>query len=157
MDWNAPTLWWLATGALVAVEMTTGTFYLLMLALGCAAGAIAAHAGWAVTPQLVIAALVGGGATAMWHWRRMQMPHGQPAASNADVQIDIGQQLQVPGWNTDGTARVAYRGAQWAVRLMAGHTAVAGPHVIVAVHGAELQLVPAGTAAAAAPLTAAAR
>jgi membrane protein implicated in regulation of membrane protease activity len=143
MDWNAPTLWWLATGALVAVEMTTGTFYLLMLALGSAAGALAAHLGWAATPQLVLAAVVGGGATALWHFKRLQAPSTAPAASNADVQIDIGQQLHVPGWNTDSTARVPYRGASWAVRLAPGHTAAAGLHVIVAMQGSELQVVPA--------------
>ena len=36
MEWNAPMLWWLATGGLVAAELATGTFYLLMLALGLA-------------------------------------------------------------------------------------------------------------------------
>ena len=39
------TLWWLAAGAAVIVELLTGTFYLLMLTLGLAAGALAAHAG----------------------------------------------------------------------------------------------------------------
>ena len=45
MDWNASTGWWLAAGVLVVAELATGTFYLLMLALGLAAGALAAHAG----------------------------------------------------------------------------------------------------------------
>ena len=39
------TLWWLLAGAAVAVELLTGTFYLLMLGIGVAAGALAAHAG----------------------------------------------------------------------------------------------------------------
>ena len=64
MDWNTPTLWWLATGALVAAELATGTFYLLMLALGAACGALAAHLGFASTAQVAAAALVGGGAAA---------------------------------------------------------------------------------------------
>ena len=58
------TLWWLLAGAAVAVEMLTGTFYLLMLALGMVAGALAAHAGASAPMQLVVAALVGGGAVA---------------------------------------------------------------------------------------------
>ena len=37
------TLWWLLAGGIVAAELLTGTFYLLMLALGVAAAAIAAH------------------------------------------------------------------------------------------------------------------
>ena len=39
------TLWWLLAGAAVALELFTGTFYLLMLAVGMAAAALAAHAG----------------------------------------------------------------------------------------------------------------
>ncbi len=42
MDWNAWTFWWVAGGVLVAAELATGTFYLLMLALGCGAAAVAA-------------------------------------------------------------------------------------------------------------------
>ena len=49
MDWHASTVWWLITGGLVAAELATGTFYLLMLALGAAAAAVAAHLGLAST------------------------------------------------------------------------------------------------------------
>jgi len=42
--WNGSTLWWVIAGTLVALELATGTFYLLMLALGAAAGALAAVA-----------------------------------------------------------------------------------------------------------------
>jgi hypothetical protein len=51
MDLSASTLWWLATGALVVLELTSGTFYLLMLALGAAAGALAAHLGCPPPPR----------------------------------------------------------------------------------------------------------
>ena len=33
------TIWWILTGSLVIAELLTGTFYLLMLAIGAAAGA----------------------------------------------------------------------------------------------------------------------
>ena len=49
------TLWWLATGAAVAVELATGTFYLLMFALGLAAAALATHAGLGMSTQFVVA------------------------------------------------------------------------------------------------------
>ncbi|MES6050819.1 hypothetical protein U6S05_12095, partial [Cutibacterium acnes] len=65
------TVWWLLAGVAVAAELTSGTFFLLMLALGAAAGALAAHAGLGLSGQLVTAALVGGGAVAVWmRWRR---------------------------------------------------------------------------------------
>jgi len=49
MDWNLAPVWWIATGVLIAVELATGTFYLLMLAVGAAAGAMAAHLGLGLT------------------------------------------------------------------------------------------------------------
>ena len=45
MDLSSASLWWVAAGIAVAVELATGTFYLLMIALGLAAAAIAAHLG----------------------------------------------------------------------------------------------------------------
>ena len=48
MDISMATFWWVLAGAAVAVELATGTFYLLMIALGLAAGAIAAHLGLSV-------------------------------------------------------------------------------------------------------------
>jgi membrane protein implicated in regulation of membrane protease activity len=142
LDWNAPTLWWLTAGVLVAAELATGTFYLLMLALGCVAGALAAHAGAALSTQLVSAALLGGGATVAWHFNRLRRPPAAPTESNRDVNLDIGQQVQVPEWAGDGTARVHYRGAAWSVRLADGAAAAPGPHVIVAVRGSELRVAP---------------
>jgi membrane protein implicated in regulation of membrane protease activity len=142
LDWNAPTLWWLTAGVLVAAELATGTFYLLMLALGCAAGALAAHAGFGFSAQLVTAAVLGGGSTVAWHLKRQRQPPDAPTESNRDVNLDIGQHVQVPGWSGDGTARVHYRGAAWSVRLADGAPAAPGPHVIVAVHGSELRVAP---------------
>jgi membrane protein implicated in regulation of membrane protease activity len=145
LDWSASTLWWLAGGALVAAELATGTFYLLMLALGCVAGAVAAHAGLAATPQVVVAALLGGGATLAWHLRRARRPRAAPAESNPDVNLDIGGHVQVDRWAGDGSARVHYRGSSWSVRLAHGGTALPGEHVIVAVHGSELHVAPVKT------------
>ncbi len=135
MDWSAATLWWIAAGVLVAVELATGTFYLLMLALGCVAGALAAHAGGGATAQVVGAALLGGGATVAWHLKRSRQPAPLPSDTNRDVQQDVGRTLQVPEWGHDGTARVNYRGAAWSVRFAGDGPPAPGEHVIVAVDG----------------------
>jgi membrane protein implicated in regulation of membrane protease activity len=142
LDWHASTLWWLAGGALVAAELATGTFYLLMLALGCAAGALAAHLGLGATPQIVVAALVGAGATWAWHLKRGREPKAAPAASNRDVNLDIGQTVRVAAWLPDGTARVPYRGATWSVRWAGSGAPVAGDCTIVALNGNELRVTP---------------
>lgn len=143
MDWNAPTWWWLAAGGLVAAELMTGTFYLLMVALGCVAGALTAHAGAGTSAQLAVAALVGAGATATWHWRRARAPRSASVDRNPDANIDIGQTVFVDAWGGDGTTRVAYRGSHWTARLARGAAPGPGPHVIVGVQGNQLELSPA--------------
>jgi membrane protein implicated in regulation of membrane protease activity len=140
MDTSLATGWWIAAGILVAAELATGTFYLLMLALGCVAGALGAHAGLASTAQLVTGAVVGAGATALWHWRRLRMPQSAPSQSNRDVNLDIGQTVKVESWADDGTARVSYRGAAWSVKYVGEASPQPGPHVIVGVEGSQLQV-----------------
>jgi membrane protein implicated in regulation of membrane protease activity len=143
MDISPWTFWWVAAGIAVAVELATGTFYLLMLALGFAAGAVAAHLGLPGTGQVAAAALVGGGATALWRWRRARQPDALPAAGNRDVNLDIGDHVQVEQWSADRTTRVQHRGSVWAARLAPGAAAAPGRHVIAAVEGNWLVLAPA--------------
>src|SRR5215207_1029178 len=95
------TIWWLLAGVAVAVELVTGTFYLLMIAVGFIAGAIAAHLGLGLAGQIVAAAVVGGGAVAAWHWHRGKSPAPLPANANRDVNLDIGEPVQVTQWNPD--------------------------------------------------------
>jgi membrane protein implicated in regulation of membrane protease activity len=142
MESSPATLWWLIAGVLVAAELATGTFYLLMLALGAGAGAVAAHAGAGITAQIVAAALVGGGATAGWHFKRARHPRSAPAEANRDVILDIGQTLTIEAWQPDGTARANYRGAAWSVRYAGAGTPAPGPHRIVAVRGNQLVVQP---------------
>ena len=143
MDISPSTLWWLLAGIVVVAELTTGTFYLLMVALGFAAAALAAHAGLAGAWQLVTAAVVGGGATALWHWKRATYPQSAPARENRDVNLDVGERVRVVAWEADGTARVQYRGSTWSARLQPGAAATPGEHRVTAVEGNWLVLAPA--------------
>ena len=111
------TIWWLLAGTAVAVELATGTFYLLMLGIGMAAAAIAAHLGLSVTGQILMAAVVGGGAVALWHLQIERQPKAAQANANPDVHIDIGESVFVEKWNADGTTSVKYRGANWTAIL----------------------------------------
>lgn len=155
MDLSAPTLWWVLAGVLVAVELATGTFYLLMIALGAAGAALVAHAGAGATAQVAAAALVGGGATALWHLRRARAPRSAPAQANRDVNLDIGSAVHVAHWAADGSARVTYRGAAWQARYAGSGAPAPGAHVIVSVEANRLGLAPA--AATQAPSSAPAR
>jgi membrane protein implicated in regulation of membrane protease activity len=142
MSVSAATMWWVLAGILVAVELAIGTFYLLMIALGLAAAAVAAHLGMPLPGQIATAAFIGGGATALWHWRRYRNPRSAPASSNRDVNLDIGAHVQVDEWAADRTTRVSYRGAGWPARLAPGATPTAGQHEVVAVEGNWLVLSP---------------
>jgi len=142
MDWSDATAWWIVAGVLVAAELATGTFYLLMLALGAAAAAVAAHLGMAFSGQLLAAALIGGGAVAGWHVKRRGEPAALPASENRDVNLDIGETVHVAAWDAEGAAQVSYRGANWAVRYAGSGTPQPGAHVIHAVDGNRLLLEP---------------
>ena len=132
------TIWWLLVGTAVAVELATGTFYLLMLAIGLAAGALAAHVGAPLAAQLIAAAVVGGGAVAGWHLKRGKRPDEPIASANRDVNLDIGEVVQIDAWNRDGTASVKYRGANWTVIPVEGAIPVTGPHRVREVVGNRL-------------------
>lgn len=140
MTWDQSTAWWVATGLLVVLELTSGTFYLLMLAIGTAAGALGAHAGLTFPGQLLAAAAVGGAAVTLWHRRRLARPAGPPAAENPDMNLDIGSHVHVRGWGADRHARVHYRGSVWGARYAGTSEPAPGDHVIVAVEGPLLVL-----------------
>ena len=97
------TLWWIVTGILVALELTTGTFYLLMLAIGTMAGALAAHAGAGPIAQMVLAALLGGGAVVACYLVRRRRPGDPSARADRSVNLDVGETVQVDAWNADGS------------------------------------------------------
>ncbi len=132
------TLWWLLTGAAVAIELLTGTFYLLMLAIGLAAAALAAHAGAGLPVQLVTAAVIGGGAVAAWHMQRRHRPAEPASNANPDMNLDIGEIVQIHAWNADGTATVKHRGANWTVVALEGSVHGTGAHRVREVVGSRL-------------------
>ena len=135
-------LWFVLAFGLLIAELLTGTFYLLMVALGFAAGGIAAWLGAPDALQLAIGAGIGIAATLIlrrtgWGMKRLQ----GDAARNPDVLLDIGQVVQVPEWR-DGTARVQYRGCLWDATLEPGAVASAGAQVIKAIRGSTLIVAP---------------
>ena len=132
------TIWWLGAGAVIVIELLTGTFYLLMLSVGLAAAALAAHLGASLVVQLLVAALVGGGAVVGWYFRRRRRPPEPAASANRDVNLDVGETVQVDAWQPDGTATVKYRGANWTAIHRSGNVPSAGAHRVAEVIGIRL-------------------
>lgn len=146
MDVSTATGWWVAAGIAIAAELGTGTFYLLMIAVGLAAAAIAAHLGLSLPLQMVTGAIVGAGATAAWWaYRKRHGSSERPPHQSRDVNLDIGERVHVAAWAPDGTAQVRYRGSGWTARLAPGAPPLAGEHVVSAVEGNWLVLLPASS------------
>ena len=134
-DWS---YWLAAAGVTVILELFSGTFYLLMIAIGLVAGAVAAFLGLGEVVALLVAAVVGVAATFVLRRSRYgRQQQRVQAERDPNVNLDIGQTVNVPAWQ-DGAARVMYRGALWDVELAPGSNAAPGPYTIREVRGSRL-------------------
>ncbi|MBU6442035.1 MAG: NfeD family protein [Betaproteobacteria bacterium] len=135
---STPLHWWIAAAVLVALELGSGSFYLLMLAVGAAAAALAAHLGLEPALQWSAAALVGLGAVAALYLLRRRQPR-RSTQTNRDLNLDIGSVLEVERWDDNGNSRVRWRGTDWQARLGRGR-ALPGRFRIAAVDANTLVL-----------------
>ena len=127
--------WFLLALILVGLEMASGTFYLLVLAIAMAVGGLATLLGASVVWQLLLSALTGiAGTIILRRWKSTQVKE----VNNAS--LDIGQPVKVIKWNDNGTARVFYRGAEWDAETESADTPRDATLYIMAVHGSGLVL-----------------
>jgi len=135
--------WMVTAGVMVIMELFSGTFYLLMIALGLAAGGVAALLGASQEMQYIVAAIVGVTATLALHNSKYGWKKNAEARQDPNVNMDIGQSITVKEWQDNGngkfTARAMYRGALWDVELQAP-AAGAGVFTIVEVQGSRLMV-----------------
>lgn len=137
-DWIT---WFVAAGLVVILELFTGTFYLLMIAMGLAAGGLAALMNASSAFQLMLAALVAIVATFILKRSKIGKLYKTNAARDPNVNLDIGQTLFIEQWNQNegrATARVKYRGAMWDVQLKPGATPQPGVFTIHEIQGSHL-------------------
>ena len=102
-------LWAILGLALVLVELVTGTFYLLMLAIAAFGAALAAWLGQPFGVQAVVAAVISAAGCYGVHVYRAKSAKQQMAP------VDAGQPARFEIWLDQGAglARVRYRGAAW--------------------------------------------
>ena len=138
-DW---TMWFVLAGVTVALEMFTGTFYLLMIGIGLVAGGLAALIGVPRAGQFAVAAIIGIITTLALRRSRYGRFSRREAARDPNVNLDIGQVLKIETWSPAGdgvmTARTLYRGAEWDVELERGAEPRPGIFVIREVRGNRL-------------------
>ena len=133
--------WWIAAGVLIVAELMTGTFYLLMIALGFLAGALTYELGAPLDVQLIVAAVVGLAAVVTLRRSRfVRRRRTTDASTDPGVNLDIGATLAVAAWR-NGRARTMYRGAEWDVELAPGEPENAPLYEIKAVRGSCLVVV----------------
>ncbi len=137
------TLWWIITGVLVALELATGTFYLLMLAIGSIAGALAAHGGLGTQVQMAVAAVVGGVAVFACYLVRRRRPGDPSPRADRSVNLDVGEVVQIEHWQADGTAQIRYRGAPWTAVFRGRAAPAPGRYRVVELEGSRLIVEPA--------------
>lgn len=126
---SAYIIWWILAFALVAVELATGTFYLLVYGMAAAAAGMAAWLGLGTVAQLLIAAIIGlAGTIGLKKWR-------QPEGTESTMQdLDIGQAVALEHWQGN-KGQVKYRGAVWDAELADATTDTAKPLYIRAIRG----------------------
>ena len=102
-------LWAILGLALVIVELLTGTFYLLMLALAAFGAALAAWLGLSFGVQSVVAGVIAAIGCYGVHLYRARSGTQQMSP------VDAGQPARFENWVDQGArlARVRYRGASW--------------------------------------------
>jgi len=127
--------WWILAAVLVGVELTSGTFYLLVYGLAAVAAGVAAWLGAGTLAQLVTAGAIAVlGTLALRRWKRST---GHPESTVQDM--DIGQSVQVEFWQ-DGRGQAKYRGALWDAKAESADVDTTRPLVIRAVRGNTLIL-----------------
>ncbi|MBS1146567.1 MAG: hypothetical protein H6R08_743 [Proteobacteria bacterium] len=128
-------VWWILAAVLVGVELTSGTFYLLVYGVAAAVAGVAAWLGAGIVVQLLTAAVIAVvGTLALRHWKRST---AHPESTVEDM--DIGQPVQIDSWQ-DGRGQVKYRGALWDAESESASVDSTRPLIIRAVKGNTLVL-----------------
>jgi membrane protein implicated in regulation of membrane protease activity len=137
-----PAIAWLIAGLLiVAVELMTGTFYLLIIGIAALIGSLIAYLGQPVWLQALIAAIaavVGGGLVHRYH-------RAANATSPKDIDNDVGHTVTIESWVNEPKrlARVRYRGTTWDAEVVGDDpVALDALLYVVATEGSRLKVSP---------------
>ena len=119
--------WAIAGLVLVIVELLTGTFYLLMLAVAAFGAAAAGWLGYEFPMQALVAAVVAGAGCYAVHVYRARDRGAKMAP------IDAGMPASFETWIDSGSrlARVRYRGASWDAHVEGADTVEPGAMLYV--------------------------
>lgn len=138
MQISAGLCWLVAALILGGIDMVAGTFYLLMIGLGCLAGAVVYWVDLSLAWQCAAASVCAVAGCLMVFGFKAKHPEKDDAVSHPDA----GHIVTVTKVSADGTAEVMYRGASWRAKTADGSPLTAGSARIVRVDGAALVVEP---------------
>lgn len=128
-------IWLILALILAGMEMLTGTFFMLALAIGFACGSLAAWLGFSFPLQISIAATISIIVAILLRRWRSRQPH--PTTHDF---LDVGQRVMVIDWHNNKLLRVQHRGSQWNAELTDDAESGHSHYYIVAVRGTTLLL-----------------
>lgn len=138
-------IWFGLAGVSLILEALSGTFYLLLVALGLfAAGLVAIFEPslWLQLASFTVVSILG---LLILNQKGIIRKKGsRSATSDADANLDIGMTVTVREWLSNNQAEVIYRGVNWQAVLspkVSGEPQP-GQYVIVDVQGVSLVLEP---------------
>ena len=111
-------IWFVVATIALILELLTGTFFLLLVAVAAAGAGVVTWMGGEFAWQLLAFSVLGIAGFVILKasgFLKRGARHG--ASRNADVNLDIGQTVYVADWSPTNTAEVQYRGAKGQVRL----------------------------------------
>lgn len=131
-------VWALLGLTLVIIELTTGTFYLLMLGIAAFGAAAAAWAGQDFPVQAIVAGVIAAlGCYGVHVYRAKNSAQQMPS-------VDAGQPASFENWVDAGArlARVRYRGASWdaLIEPTEGDPAPGATLYVLSTHGNTLKV-----------------
>ncbi len=133
---SAWVIWWVLALILIGIEMLSGTFYLLAIAVAFIAGGLVDFLGGSFLVQFVTTGVLGSaGCFIAYYYQQANKEKHQ-----TQIEFDLGQRVLVLTWNDDGSARVSYRGSQWNAIAATPQTPRNKEMVIVRVQGSTLVL-----------------
>jgi len=130
-------IWMVVALVIAGLELLTGTFYLLAIAVGVACGGVVAWLHGGLTLQFIVASVISLVAVVFAHrWRKKNAAKADP---RRDV-LDIGQKVQVKEGSQGRNLRVLYRGTEWDADLAKNAVEGKDAYFIVDVEGSRLIL-----------------
>lgn len=138
-------IWFILVGVCLILELLTGTFYLLFLALGLLAGGVVSGLGFSIYIQII--AFITTSMLCIFGLRVFGMSkkgNGHHTGKNSSLNLDVGTLLSVTQWDSPRKTKVSYRGAQWQAILADSipGDALPGDYIISDIQGLVLVLSP---------------